>query len=36
MTDWTRFEADLNGIPCITDPALVRQKSRDFFRYAPS
>jgi FAD/FMN-containing dehydrogenase len=35
MTDWTRFEADLNGIPCITDPALVRQKSRDFFWYRP-
>ncbi len=33
--DWTRFEAELNGIPCITDPAAVRQKSRDFFWYSP-
>ena len=33
--DWTRFEAELGGIPCITDPAVVRQKSRDFFWYSP-
>src|SRR5947209_19813063 len=33
--DWTRFEAELGGIPCITDPAAVRQKSRDFFWYSP-
>lgn len=30
-TDWPCFEVDLNGIPCITDPAAVRRKSRDFF-----
>ena len=35
MTDWTRFAAELDGIPAITDPALVRQKSRDFFWYSP-
>jgi FAD/FMN-containing dehydrogenase len=35
MTDWTRFAAELDGIPVITDPALVRQKSRDFFWYSP-
>lgn len=35
MTDWTRFVAELDGILAITDPALVRQKSRDFFRYSP-
>ena len=34
-TDWTRFAAELDGIPVITDPALVRQKSRDFFWYSP-
>ena len=35
MTDWPRFVADLGAIPTITDPALVRQKSRDFFWYSP-
>lgn len=35
MTDWTRFAAELGDIPTITDPALVRQKSRDFFWYSP-
>ena len=35
MTDWTRFAAELGAIPTITDPALVRQKSRDFFWYSP-
>ena len=34
-TDWTRFAAELGSIPAITDPALVRQKSRDFFWYSP-
>ncbi len=33
--DWTRFQAELGGIPCITDLAAVRQKSRDFFWYSP-
>ncbi len=35
MTDWTRFAAELGDIPAITEPALVRQKSRDFFWYSP-
>ena len=35
MTDWTRFAAELGAIPTIADPALVRQKSRDFFWYSP-
>ncbi len=33
--DWMKFEAELGGVPCITDPAVVRQKSRDFFWYSP-
>ena len=33
--DWGRFVAELGGIPVITEPALVRQKSRDFFWYSP-
>ena len=35
MTDWQRFAAELGDIPTITDPALVRQKSRDFYWYSP-
>ena len=35
MTDWTAFQAELGDIPVITEPALVRQKSRDFFWYSP-
>ncbi len=35
MTDWTQFATDLGDIPTITEPALVRQKSRDFFWYSP-
>ena len=35
MIDWTAFAADLGDIPVITEPALVRQKSRDFFWYSP-
>ncbi len=33
--DVTAFVAALGDIPVITDPALVRQKSRDFFWYSP-
>ena len=35
MTDWTAFATSLGDIPVITEPALVRQKSRDFFWYSP-
>ncbi len=35
MTNWADFAAALGDIPVITDPALVRQKSRDFFWYSP-
>ncbi len=35
MTDWPRFAAELGDIPHSTEPALVRQKSRDFFWYSP-
>ncbi len=35
MTDWTAFAAALGDIPVITERALVRQKSRDFFWYSP-
>ena len=34
-TDWKRFATDLDGVPVITEPSLVRQKSRDFFWYSP-
>jgi FAD/FMN-containing dehydrogenase len=30
-----RLLDDLSGIPVVTEPALVRQKSRDFFWYSP-
>ena len=33
--DWQGVAADLAPIECITDRALVRQKSRDFFWYSP-
>ena len=35
MTDWPAFCAELGEVPTITEPALVRQKSRDFFWYSP-
>ncbi len=35
MTDWTQFAAELGDIPHITERALVRQKSRDFYWYSP-
>src|SRR5277367_908306 len=35
MTDWPGLIAALGDIPVITEPALVRQKSRDFFWYSP-
>lgn len=33
--DWARVAADLAPIECISDRALVRNKSRDFFWYSP-
>ena len=33
--DWARIAAELAPIECISDRALVRQKSRDFFWYSP-
>ena len=35
MTDWTHFADELGDIPIIAEPALVKQKSRDFFWYSP-
>ncbi len=35
MTDWRQFAAELGDIPVIAEPALVRQKSRDFYWYSP-
>ncbi len=35
MTDWQHFAAELGDIPSITERALVRQKSRDFYWYSP-
>jgi len=33
--DLDAFRAAIGGCPCSTDPALVRQKSRDFFWFSP-
>ncbi len=33
--DWTAVAAELDGVPVIDEPALVKQKSRDFFWYSP-
>ncbi len=33
--DWTAFAALFGDIPTITEPALVKQKSRDFYWYSP-
>ena len=35
MTDWQGLIADLGDVPVLTDPAQVRQKSRDFYWYSP-
>jgi FAD/FMN-containing dehydrogenase len=35
MTDWQQFAAELGDIPSITERALVKQKSRDFYWYSP-
>ncbi len=33
--DWIGFAASLGGVAVETDPALVKQKSRDFYWYSP-
>jgi hypothetical protein len=33
--DLPRFLADIADVPAITETALVRQKSRDFYWYSP-
>lgn len=33
--DWTALRASLGDVPVEDDPALVKQKSRDFFWYSP-
>jgi FAD/FMN-containing dehydrogenase len=33
--DWPRFMADIADVPTITEAALIRQKSRDFYWYSP-
>jgi FAD/FMN-containing dehydrogenase len=33
--DWSAFAASLDGVPVETDPAMVKQKSRDFYWYSP-
>ena len=33
--DWAAFAASLGDVPVITDPPLVKQKSRDFYWYSP-
>ena len=33
--DWAAFANSLDGVPVENDPALVRQKSRDFYWYSP-
>ncbi|MEM1047837.1 MAG: FAD-binding oxidoreductase [Pseudomonadota bacterium] len=35
MTDYAALKADLEGLPIEDNPAIVKQKSRDFFWYSP-
>jgi len=35
MTDYAALKADLEGLPVEDNPAIVKQKSRDFFWYSP-
>lgn len=35
MTDYAALKAELEGLPIEDNPAIVKQKSRDFFWYSP-
>lgn len=35
VTDWTAFKAAIGNMETIEEPALVKQKSRDFYWYSP-
>jgi hypothetical protein len=35
QTDWAAFKAAIAPVETIDEPALVKQKSRDFYWYSP-